>query len=195
MELLGTIASSTRQGLVTGSFDSIATVTTTSGGTAVFTNIPQTYKNLQIRILGRGNKSSVNNDGCALRFNNNTANYNYLGGRAAYGNTTSGNARTDSPWIGGSTFGLAISQMGQTNLNSANGTLVIAEIYNYTSTTTTKNAQSVSGYDTNGSQDQYILFLQGMWNDTAAITQIEVFPNSSGGWAANSHIALYGLKG
>lgn len=195
MPILGVIASSTQQGLSTNSYESIATITTTSGGTAVFSNIPQTYKHLQLRILGRGAKGGVNSDGCAMRFNNSSGNYNYLGGRGMYGNAASGNAAQASPWIGVSSFGLAISQLSQGNTTANTATSIIVEIPNYSSTSTTKNAQSISGYDTNGAQDQYCLFLQGMWNDTAAITQIEVVPNSSGGWAANSHLALYGIKG
>lgn len=193
MPILGVVSSSALK--VSNSYESISTITTTSGGGAVFTSIPQTYKHLQLRALIRGARASVNQDGCAMRFNNSTAGYHYIGGHAMYGTATSGNAQQTAGWIGTSTFGLAIGQVTQANISANNATLIIVDIPNYSSTVTTKNARSFSMYDTNGAQDQNAVFLQGMWANTAAITQIEVLPNSTGGFAANSVLALYGIKG
>jgi hypothetical protein len=191
---IGIIASSTQQGLSTNSYFSIATVTTTAGGTASFTNIPQTYKNLQIRMISRGNKSA-NNDGGVLRFNSQSSNYNYGGGRNLYGSADSGNASSTSPWIGTSTFGATYGQNSANNLASNIATAAIIDIFNYTSTSVTKNIRSFFGYDTNGAAGQYVGMAQGMWNNTAAITQIDVLPCDLGTFAANSVIALYGIKG
>ncbi len=83
-----------------GAYDSIATTTVGSGGTAsvTFSSISQTYTHLQIRWLMRSNRASGTNDGLQVRFNSDTgSNYSnhllYGDGSGAYAaagaNTTS----------------------------------------------------------------------------------------------------------
>ena len=60
MPILGTIASQITGRLSTNSYESIQTVTVGSGGSSTisFTSIPQTYKHLQIRGIGRSDAAS-----------------------------------------------------------------------------------------------------------------------------------------
>jgi hypothetical protein len=70
------------------SFDSIATAEVGAGTTPTieFTNIPSTYKDLQIRAVLRTNRASVNSDAVTLRFNGDTGS-NYVGHRLEFSGT------------------------------------------------------------------------------------------------------------
>ena len=65
-----------------GDFESIATTTVGSGGTGTitFSDIPQTYKHLQIRAFGQSNRASVSFDGAKMKINGDaTSNYSNHG--------------------------------------------------------------------------------------------------------------------
>jgi hypothetical protein len=64
----------------------------------------------------------------------------------------------------------------------------IAEITDAFSTTKTKSVRSISGGDAT-----YIHFHNSVWNSTASITSIRLFPESAS-FAAGSDFYLYGVK-
>ena len=164
------------------SYESIATVTVGSGGTATvdFTSIPSTYKHLQIRSFG-GTSGGAD---IWLRFNSDTgtnyANHILYGTgstAAAYG---VGNQNNLS-WAVGHSYGTG----------NAFGAAV-CDVLDYGSTSKNKTIRSLFGYDTNGAGQMN--FSSGLWmNSSTAISSINIYP-ASGTIIQHSSFALYGIK-
>jgi hypothetical protein len=174
-----------------GDFESIATVTVGSGGTATitFSSIPSTYQHLQLRVFAQTNRSAATGDYLEIRFNSDTgSNYN---GHLLGGNGTNAVAAVE----GNLTYMIAerISCTTQTNIFGA----VIMDILDYKSTNKNKTTRHLGGYDVNGdAQTNNIVLGSGLWiNNTTAINSIAIEP--AGGTLFNqySHFALYGIKG
>ena len=169
-----------------GSYESIATVTVGSGGSATidFTSIPSTYTHLQVRCIARG--TSANNQiNMPFRLNNDTAsNYRthilYSDGSAA------------ASFDFGSISGVYLNYMPAANLASSIFGVAVIDILDYTNTNKTKVFRYLQGMDANGSGNAN--FYSGLWNSTAAINRI-TFTIASGNFAQYSHFALYGIKG
>ena len=168
------------------SYESIATVTVGSGGssTITFSSIPSTYKHLQIRLIGRDNRG-IYVDYFKMRFNSDSGN-NYAvhaiygDGASALATATTSNASIDINRIAASTA-------------TANGFGAgIIDILDYTNTNKYKTTKALAGYDDNG-QGQ-IWFQSGLWQNTAAITQIDLLPGVGTSFSQYSTFALYGVK-
>jgi len=187
MPILGTIASSTRQGLSVSSYDSIATVTSGSGGisSASFTSIPSTYSHLQIRFIATTNDSNYN--AALIRFNSDSgANYSW---RAMYGSASGVGSEG-----GYSDTAIRTISIGGTTQGSA-FTLSIVNILDYKSTSKNKSSRWITGQDSNGAG--YGQQGSGLWmNNTTAITSITITPITGGAvFREYSSFALYGIKG
>lgn len=174
----------------TNSYESIATVTVPFGTTAStidFTNIPQTYKHLQLRGINRTN-ASTNTSWQSIRFNGSTASYN---NHVLIGDGSSATAGYEN-------LGDRIN-FGQTVGNTATSGIFGAEIMDildYTSTNKTKTIRALEGYDLNGAGA--VALRSGLWYATpTAITSISVGPQNFGGVAYLPYTtyALYGIKG
>lgn len=163
-------------------FESISTVTVTSGGNATitFSSIPQTYTHLQIRSI---DQSTFNYS--QLQFNSDTGS-NYT--RHLFYGTGVG-------------IGAAGTSTGQTYTYygvSATGTNMFAgticDILDYTSTSKYKTIRALSGTDQNGSGQ--IQLNSGLWMSTSAINSITITANSTapGVFAQYSQFALFGIK-
>jgi hypothetical protein len=185
--ILGIYASQITGKLVTGSYESIATVTVGSGGTSTltFSSIPSTYTHLQIRGISRtNNPGSVDN--VVIRFNSDTGtNYSWHQ-LAGDGSAASSGAETSKNYI---LIGLFPS--GSTN-SSTFGSHVI-DILDYSNANKNTTARGLSGYDLNGSGQ--LVLRSGAWYNTAAITSITITQLTSYNYSANSSFALYGIKG
>jgi hypothetical protein len=175
----GTVAS-------TNSYESIATVTLASASaTITFSSIPNTYKHLQIRGIGR-TSNAVTDENIVLQFNSDTtSNYSthWLNGN---GSTASGNvdtpftkipfARTSGASSGANIFGVTV-----------------CDILDYADTNKYKTVRALSGHDENGSG--VIQLRSGFWRSTSAITTITIQNDSVANMAQYSSFALYGIKG
>ena len=179
MRILGVTASSILK--VTSSYESIATLTLSSGTTASFTSIPQTYKHLQIR----GNFLLNNVGFMAAKFNGNVS--SVYPGHSLYGDGSTANSvyNGDSEIFLSSVYaaGGAVTYPG----------VFIADIHDYSSTTKNKTVKSFGGYDKNTTGGDVELN-SGAFLSTGAITSIELF---TGGrtFQAGTTLALYGIKG
>ena len=174
MILPGVIASS---GGVASSFESIATYTVGSGGTAsvTFSSIPATYAHLQIRIFVKTTgalwfQTNINND--------TTTNY---ASHALYANGATVTA-----------FGTAtgVASYGYTGLIEANGqSALIIDVLDYAATTKNKTVRSLWGNDRNGSGN---IGLNSFFRpaETGAITTIKI----TAPILEYSSFALYGVK-
>lgn len=189
MPVLGTIASSTQQGLSTNSFFSIATTEVSSPVSYVeFTSVPNTYKYLQIRMVGRGTASS-NYYTTQITFNGDTT-ASYAGAEIYTGGTgvTVSNTVSDNS--------ISYGPFGPAALNAANfygiGTI---DIYGYNDTNMNTTVSSWSGFEPNRTTDPtgYILERFGTWFKTNTVSTIRLTVNS-GNWAQYSRFSLYGMK-
>jgi hypothetical protein len=162
------------------SFESIATTTVGSGGqsTITFSSITQTYKHLQIRLLGKATASAY----LKVTFNSSTTGYadHYLDGN---GTSATAGVTTSTSFI--SIFGA----IANTTANVFGGGII--DILDYANTNKNTTLRALTGVDYNGSGN--IDFSSGLWNNTAAINQIE-FSLNTGNFAQYSHFALYGIK-
>jgi hypothetical protein len=193
MPILGTIASSTRQGLAPvddGAMFPLGMVQVGSGGAAnvTFSSIPSTYKHLQIRGISRGTSGSF--DQIYAQINSDTgANY---ANHALYGDGSSAGvlagANNTSFSIGANT--------GSTQPTGAFGAIVI-DILDYANTSKFKTIRALSGANGNTTQG-YAWFASGLWRSTSAITSIKLerlLSGSNNPLVQYSQFALYGIKG
>lgn len=185
MPIIGTIASSILK--VTGSYDSIATVTVSGSASSItFSSIPQTYTHLQIRGIARSTAALtgayVFGD---IMFNSDFTGTNYYQ-HYLEGNGTSVSATSNNYplwyWAGDN----------NTNANIYGG--VIFDILDYTNTNKRKVTRILGGVDNNGSGA--IDFHSILWNNTAAISSIRLtIPfNDYGVFQNRTTFALYGIK-
>jgi len=178
--ILGIIASGiTKSKLVTGSYESIATVSVGAGGTsyAEFTSIPSTYSHLEIR----GMMKNSADEGILMRFNSDTAsNYSahYL-----YGTGSSAGSGNGAP------LSYTYAASGPT---SQQPSAFVISILDYADTNKYKTTRVLSGTDINGTGG-YIWLFSGNWRSTSAISTIRIYPNA-GTLQQYSHFALYGIK-
>ena len=173
-----------------GTFESIATVIVPSAGAAniSFTNIPQNYAHLQIRLIGRGTGGSGGNVQCFIYFNGITGTTNYSD-HVLRGDGSSATAGGDI-----SQSGLYIDRVPSSS-DTANvfGALVI-DILDYTSAVKNKTTKTLGGYDANGSGK--ITLSSGEWfASPTAVTSLTIGLDGSQTFVQNSQAALYGIRG
>ena len=159
-----------------GAYDSIATVTGATGS-ITFSSIPATYTHLQIRLFATGTSGDQDVWG---RFNSDTGS-NYATHRI-YGTGASVAA-------GANTTSTKIDFFARSNTDTS---LAVIDILDYANTNKYKTSRSLYGWDANGSG--FVMFSSGLWQNTSAINSITIFPQT-GSFAANTHCALYGIKG
>lgn len=183
MPIIGIVASSA---VVPNNYESIASASGDGTATAVlFTNVPQQYKNLQIRYQARTVRAQVG-EGWYIRLNGDAA-ANYYG-HYTYGTESSGGVSfgtngagtvMDLPTIPG-------------NLVTANMPGVgIVDINGYSSTSQFKTGRSIGGFNNNGGTS-YTYFNMYTWRNTAAVTQVQVLSN--GGLHTGSRVELFGIS-
>lgn len=169
-----------------GYFESIQTVVVGSSGSAniEFTNIPQNYTHLQIRIFGRSARINAV-DAIDVRFNSDTDFYYadhwlYGDGSSALATASSGASKIQVARIAGDSAG-----------SNVFGSIVI-DILDYNNTNKFKTIRSLGGLDNNGSGQ--VNFISGLWRKTDAVTSITLTPATSTNWKQYSNVALYGIR-
>ena len=166
------------------SYESIATVTVGSGGSASidFTSISSAYKHLQIRGINR-NETSDNT--FRIRFNSDSgSNYSR---HFLYGDGSTATAAA-----GASTASIGVTIIATSSNASSIFSGFVIDILDYANTSKYKTVRSLGGYDANGSG--YITLTSGVWMNTAAVTSITLI-SDSGDQNQYSSFALYGIKG
>ena len=183
MPILGILASSFRSAAgPVGAYDSLATANGNgSTATITFTGIPSDYKHLQVRVLAR---VTAGGEDLTLRFNGDTGT-NYTRHRLTGSGTAAaaaGNASTTG-----------ITTLGSAGMPSATSTYAVSimDILDYANTSKYKTVRMLSGQDSNGSGG--VDFTSGVWMNTAAVTSLTIYANSSTFPTASS-FALYGVK-
>lgn len=174
-------------GAAAGTYDSIATVTVGSGGSASvsFTSIPATYTHLQLRGITRSTRA-ITQTAFRVRFNSDSgSNYSYHG-LYGDGSTAQVDAGTSTTYI----------QLVRFSGDSATAGIFgagVIDILDYANTNKNKTLKALAGVDRNGGGD--IWLNSGAWYNTNAITSITLTEASTGNFAEYSQWALYGIKG
>ncbi len=180
-----------------GDYESIATVTVGSGGTAsvTFSSIPSTYKHLQIRFFGKADTSSNYAQNAWLRFNGDTgtnyARHNLIG---YSGGVSSASAGSDTS----QTFMLLAGGFSSGNWNSSTGGAGVIDILDYADTNKNKTVRALNGSESNDSSTliSLVALSSGLWMSTAAVSSITILvANNTWLITENSKFALYGMKG
>jgi hypothetical protein len=170
-----------------GDFQSIATVTVASGGSATvtFSSIPQTFTHLQVRAFHRA-EDNVSGDFPSIRFNSDTGS-NYTQHRLFGSGSSAGSAGASSAVnYGAFAYNVADGSFGANIFGPS-----IIDILDYTNTNKYKTVRSLAGADNNGGG--FIGLNSFVWMSNSAITTISLQPNQND-FAEYSHFALYGIK-
>ena len=171
--------------------ETIASTLVGAGGTSsiTFSNIPQGYKHLQIRIIARTTRTSYSNDYMLLRFNGDSGS-NYSN-HALTG--TGGSAGS----IGYASQTASSIQRFAGNAMTANAFgVAIIDILDYTNTSKYKTLRNIGATDDNdigGTAE--VGFYTNCWMNTAPITSMVFTTSPSANITQNSRISIYGIKG
>lgn len=181
--ILGIFASQGR--VASNSYESIATVTVGAGGasTVDFTSIPSTFKHLQVRILSSIPSTTASGtfrvgNGSIDTGSNYATHYIYGNG----GGTLAAGAEPNVSYM---------YALGGTNSSTIFSSSIV-DILDYTNTNKYKTIRVLYGFDRNGSGD--VVFTSGLWQNTAAITNLRFIP-PTGNIGQYSSFALYGIRG
>jgi len=190
MPILGITASSILK--VTGSYESIATVTASGGETSLVLNsIPSTYVAIQIRGMYKDTSTTDYGFGVNLlgRANSITSGYTK---HNLYGN---GSAAVASGGTGEGYVNFGGCYMSSGGSYTSMFSTLIIDIHNYASTTQNKTIRYITGNDANQASTNRVISLgSNLIQSTAAISSFTFYPADSG-FAAGSTFALYGIKG
>jgi hypothetical protein len=190
MPILGIMASqiSGKLWAPDGAYDSLATVTLSASTASItFAGIPNTYKHLQIRGIGRTNNSGGDptQDYLRLRFNNDSgSNYSY---HALFGDgssATAGNATSQ-------TTAYIQRVSGNSSTSGVFGAFVL-DILDYQNTNKNKTTRILGGVDNNGSGRIYLT--SNLWMNTSAVTQLDISVGDGSLISQYSQFSLYGVR-
>ena len=161
----------------TNSYKSIASANGTgSSATISFTSIPSTFQHLQIRFSAYTSAAANIN----VRFNSDTGtNYAYHQLVGDGSSASAAGVSTSSVMYGGY---ITASQYG----------VGVIDLLDYANTNKYKTMRSLHGSDANGSG--LVLLRSGLWQNTNAISTIELI-STSGNFTTASSFALYGIEG
>lgn len=172
-------------GFLTG-FEHIESVTVGSGGASsvTFSGIPQYYRHLQIRAIGRTTSGTYTNT--YIRFNGDSgSNYAF---HQLYGNSASALSSSSTS----QTQMLVLAQAGGSGLASTFGSAVI-DILDYANTVKNKTVRSLTGIDQNYTGSIGLIELNsGLWMSTAPVASIVLNPDSA--FVQHSTFSLYGIR-
>lgn len=179
---------------ILGKFYHMGTVEVGAGGASSieFTNIPAIYKHLQVRMIGRDNRSAYFNSN-VLQFNGDTTATNwanhYLYGE---GNTPSGGGGANAAF---NRFHNHCASSLTNNFSAA-----ILDILDYSNTSKYTTVRCIIGRDNNGNgspsadNQGFIMLSSGLWKNTSAVTSIKIAPENSASFVQYSQAALYGVR-
>lgn len=151
-------------------------IVNSTAGSIIFTGIPQGYTDL---VLVANTQPVPNTSALKIRFNNDASGIYYY--TQFSGNGSSANTTQDT----GQTFALASGSL----LNSSNPSTTIININDYSSTSVRKQLLNIGSRGDNSVAA--ISECISMWDSTAAITTISIFPDDY--FTAGSTFNLYGI--
>jgi len=176
-----------------GNYESIQTVTVTSGGSATisFSSIPQTYDHLQLRVLSKTTDTATGEDNTNFYFNSDSNFNNYRGHWLRANGSSVSTSDLQASGYQVYTGVIPTSGTGQTSMFGAS----IIDILDYTNTNKNKVVRTLNGDNLNNTNFDFIGLYSALWNSTAAVTSITFTVPGGTNYAQYSSFALYGIKG
>ena len=163
----------------------IASVTVGAGGASSynFTNIPQTFTHLQLRVFM---KTSItgNVDTIYMQPNSDFVAGHYYA-HVFFGNGSSASS-TGFASISATAYGTSPDNTSSSNIFG----VAIIDILDYTNTNKNKTMRTLNGFDANGSGQ--VALSSMLWQNTAAITQLTGGANA--GFLQYTRFDLYGIQ-
>lgn len=160
--------------------------TSTGSSAADFTNIPQTYTHLQVRITGRSLNAAGSFGTIYSGFNGELFGPANYANHVMYGDGSS-NIVNSQASQGQINFGI-----GQFIWNSVTANVqasFVIDILEYTNTSKNKTVKYLMGWDSNG--NGRAMFGSALWMSTSAINRIQFTPDN--GFTTSTRIDLYGI--
>lgn len=196
MPLLETFANATKRGWLSsgasagtgvGAYELISTLTGTGNPTSfTFSSIPQTYKHLQLRVVGRMTNNNAGTGATTLTMNGDTTSTYWSHFIKGSGTVASNGGSAAAAYINAESFA---DELAAANVFSSS----IIDILDYTSTTKNKTTKMLVG--SNVSTNLYVSMNSGLWTNTSAITSLTWKSVNTRIWDAGTRISLYGIKG
>lgn len=159
---------------------------TGSSGTITFSSIPGTYKHLQIRAMGRTDEAATTATNIFIQLNGTTSSsyaYHRFRGDGTNVTASGGASQTFAYPTDFTAAGSTANVMG----------VFIADILDYTNSSTNKTLRFFGGMDQNAVATGYVNINSSLYNTTGAITSIKIYA-SSGNFTTSSTFELYGIK-
>ena len=175
-------------GAAAGPYEQIATtILTGTQATISFASIAQTYRHLQIRYSAKSNSTTASGEGHVRlqgAFNSNTTDSNYAIHvlRGVGSSPVLSEAETSSR-----------KGFGAATRNAGNFCSAIIDILDYASTSKNTTTRTLWGYT--GSSASQVGIHSLLWNNTAAVTSIDITTEDASLFVAGSRFTLYGIKG
>ncbi len=159
-------------------------------GSIIFDDIPQTYKHLQIRGIGRSTTTGNGTDYLYIQFNgDNGSNYAW--------HTLAGDGGSASAAAGSTQSVVRIGELPRVNQTASSFGAAVIDILDYTNTSKYKTVRGLSGMDYNGLSNTLpgqINLRSGLWMNTSNIVSIKLYPEANN-FVQYSRISLYGIRG
>lgn len=165
-------------------YELISTTYPTGVSTVTFdvTGLGSSYKHLQLRSVGRVT-TATGQVGLRMRFNSDTGS-NY-GTHGLYGNGSSVGS-----FAGVSNTGFFAGLLAGNSIASNAFGAGSADILDAFSSSKNKTVRTAYG-----NSNTEVGVQSGFWNNTAAITSITVYLDTTGDFVTGSRLSLYGIKG
>ena len=168
-------------------FEAIATTYLESTQASVtFSSIPATYEHLQLRISGRQNISGSTGGALNMRINGDTGSNYSNHTMQTYG----GSSLNADPYVN---FAY-VYQAGRVVMPNSNAAFYAATIIDILDYRNTNKNTTMTGFTESISSGNYLSFYSVLWDDTAAVTSILLYPPSSASFVADTTMTLYGLN-
>jgi len=186
------------QTTVQNDFQSIATVVVPSAGQSsiVFSNIPQNFNHLQIRLIAKSaDTSGTGGPNIVMQLGGASLDATYTN---YYSHYLNGNGSTvPSGSVQGSGY---YALVGNTNTSYAGTAGMfganIIDILDYTSTSKTKTIRTLWGHSSNNTITEEVGLDSALWNNSStAVQQLSISIVGGANFAQYTQASLYGIKG
>ena len=151
-----------------------------------FTAIPASYEHLQLRITSH-DQDTIGANYLYVRLNNDSgSNYSnhFMEGYSASSFAGKNTAQTLANWGG------AIGANNQATEYSHS----VIDILDYANTNKNTTVQYVSGGVTRISGNRFMKFGSSLWDDTSAVSEIDVYVTGTPAFQRGTEMTLYGLN-
>jgi hypothetical protein len=160
-----------------------------SGSSFTLSDIPQTYKHLQIRYVIKTDNNSTTDD-INIRINGNTgSNYAFHNLRGT-GSSVISTAVSPASFIGGQDGPMPVfgSGTGTTSMFASG----VIDFLDYSSTSKTKVIRLLTGRTF--TSNTRVSLSSGLFNSTSAATSMTFYSQNGANFASGSRLSLYGIR-